>query len=323
MRLTKHHGLGNDFLVLLDADGSRPLTADQVRALCDRHRGVGADGLIRATRPGEAVAARAQRPGAAGAKSGEAASFDLSAAAAAEGATVSGPRAPSNIVAIMELSNADGSRAEMSGNGIRCLAQALVAAGWAPGPALPISTDAGLRTVTVHDQPDVVTQVSSVEMGPARVVGDAPEWAGGPFRRALLVDMGNPPLVVELAPGHEQAAAGDTADVRLVELGERVNAKLPDGANVHLLAPDGDGREGIVIRTYERGVGPTLACGTGACASAAAAGAWGLAGDRVPVCQPGGRAEVTLGAPVVLRGPATFVATVDVPDPSGSTGAAR
>jgi diaminopimelate epimerase len=282
MRLTKHHGLGNDFLVLLDADGSHSLTPEQVRALCDRHRGVGADGLIRATRPGEAVAV--------------------------------------GIVAIMELTNADGSRAEMSGNGIRCLAQALVAAGWAPGPALPISTDAGLRTVTVHDQVDAVTQVSSVEMGPARVVGDAPEWAGGPFRRALLVDMGNPHLVVELAPGHEQALAGDTGDVRLVELGERVNAKLPDGANVHLLAPDGDGSDGIVIRTYERGVGPTLACGTGACASAAAALAWGLAGTRVPVRQPGGSAEVTLGATVVLRGPATLVATIDVPGPGGVAG---
>jgi diaminopimelate epimerase len=284
MRLTKHHGLGNDFVVLLDDDGSRSLTPDQVRALCDRHRGVGADGLIRATRPGEAVAV--------------------------------------GIVAIMELTNADGSRAEMSGNGIRCLAQALVAAGWASGPALPISTDAGLRTVTVHDAVDAVTQVSSVEMGPARVVGDAPEWAGGPFRRALLVDMGNPHLVVELAPGHEQAAAADTGDVRLVELGERVNAKLPDGANVHLLAPDGEGSDGIVIRTYERGVGPTLACGTGACASAAAAHAWGLAGERVPVRQPGGSAEVTLGGSVVLRGPATLVATVDVPDVTGATGAA-
>jgi diaminopimelate epimerase len=292
MRLTKHHGLGNDFLVLLDEDGPGPLSADQVRALCDRRRGVGADGLIRATRPGDAVNV--------------------------------------GIVAVMELTNADGSRAEMSGNGIRCLAQALVAAGWATGPALPISTDAGLRTVTVHDQLDAVTQVSSVDMGPARVVGDAPEWAGGPFRRALLVDMGNPHLVVELAPGHEQAAAGDTGDVRLVELGERVNAKLPDGANVHLLAPDGDGTDdgradgsnGIVIRTYERGVGPTLACGTGACASAAAAHAWGLAGDRVPVRQPGGSAEVALGPTVVLRGPATLVATVDVPDPVEAAGAA-
>jgi diaminopimelate epimerase len=276
MRLTKHHGLGNDFLVLLDADGSQSLTPDQVRALCDRHRGVGSDGLIRAIRPGDAGDAAAGGP-----------------------------------VAIMELTNADGSRAEMSGNGIRCLAQALVAAEWAPGPALSIATDAGLRTVTVHEQVDALTQVSSVEMGAARVVGDPPEWTSGPYRRALLVDMGNPHLVLELATGHEDAAAADTGDVRLVELGERVNAKLPGGANVHLLAPDGDG---VAIRTYERGVGPTQACGTGACASAAAARAWGLAGNRVAVRQPGGPAEVTLGSTVILRGPATLVATVDVPD---------
>jgi diaminopimelate epimerase len=277
MRLTKHHGLGNDFLVLLDADGSRRVSTEGVRALCDRHRGVGADGFIRATRPGGSAAV--------------------------------------GTVAVMELSNADGSRAEMSGNGIRCLAQALVVGGWAPGPQLPISTDAGLRTVTVHDEVDAVTQVSSVEMGSARIIGDAPEWVGGPVRRALLVDMGNPHLVLDLSPVHEQAVDADTDDVRLVELGERVNAKLSEGANVHLLAVHDDG---IAIRTYERGVGPTQACGTGACAAAAAARSWLLAGDSVPVRQPGGSAEVTLGPTVVLKGPATLVATIDVPEPAGA-----
>jgi diaminopimelate epimerase len=82
---------------------------------------------------------------------------------------------------------------------------------------------------------------------------------------------------------------------------------------VHLLTT-GRAPGGIAIRTYERGVGPTLACGTGACASAAAARAWGLAGDRVPVAQPGGTAEVALGSgpddEVVLRGPATYVAEI-------------
>jgi diaminopimelate epimerase len=293
MRLTKHHGLGNDFLVLLDDDGSRTVTPDRVRALCDRHRGVGADGLIRATRPGEGV--------------------DV------------------GIVAVMQLVNADGSPAEMSGNGIRCVAQALVRGGWAPGPKLPIATDAGLRTVTVHEDAGA-TQVSSVEMGAARVVGEAPEWAGGPFRRALLVDMGNPHLVLELAPEHAEAVAGDTEDVRLVELGARVNAKLPEGANVHLLAPDAEAGGEVAIRTYERGVGPTQACGTGACASAVAAAEWGLAagtaagtgtGAWVPVRQPGGGAEVGLGPVVVLRGPATYIATVDVPDPADPADPAR
>ncbi|HWD71023.1 MAG TPA: diaminopimelate epimerase, partial [Actinomycetota bacterium] len=104
LRLTKHHGQGNDFLVLLDPDGRYPLDAATARFLCDRHRGVGADGVIRATRaePGDDCA-----------------------------------------VLRMELRNADGGTAEMSGNGVRCLAQAAVDAGLASGPELVIRTLAG------------------------------------------------------------------------------------------------------------------------------------------------------------------------------------
>ncbi len=271
MRLTKHHGLGNDFLVLLDPDASHPLDADLARALCDRHTGVGADGIIRATPAPEA------------------------------------PRAGSTTR--MELRNADGSPAEMSGNGIRCLAQALLLADPGLGPDVPIATDAGLRTVTVHERLDAVTHSLSVAMGVARVDGEAPEWAGGEVARALLVDMGNPHVVLDLS----RAVAGAAEDIDLVEVGETVNGKIPGGANVHLLTA-GRAPGGIAIRTYERGVGPTLACGTGACASAVAARAWGLAGDHVPVAQPGGTAEVTLGSSpddeVVLRGPATYVAEI-------------
>ncbi|HEX6418153.1 MAG TPA: diaminopimelate epimerase [Acidimicrobiales bacterium] len=272
MRLTKHHGLGNDFLVVLDTDSSHPLDADVARALCDRHTGIGADGIMRATPTGPGEPGRAR----------------------------------------MTLFNADGSRAEMSGNGIRCLAQALVL-GWPDvGTEIPIDTDAGLRTVTVHEQTDAVTHVLSVAMGTARVGGEAPEWAGGPVGRTLTVDMGNPHLVLDLS----QTGIAAMNDDDLVALGETVNAKVPGGANVHVLAAHEGGGEGIAIRTYERGVGLTRACGTGACAAAVAARAWGLAGDHVPVDMPGGRAEVTLGAAdddqVVLRGPATFVAEVSL-----------
>jgi diaminopimelate epimerase len=265
MRLTKHHGLGNDFLVLLDDEASRPLDADVAQALCDRRTGVGADGMIRAT-PLDAVA--------------------------------------DDAVAAMELRNADGSPAETSGNGIRCLAQALILAGWAGGPTIPIRTDAGRRVVTLHDRADRRTHTLSVEMGVARVGGEAPEWAGGPVRRTLRVDVGNPHLVFEV---------GGADEVDIVELGESVNAKEPGGANVHLLTAEAG--DHIAIRTYERGVGPTLACGTGACAAAVAARAWGLVGGVVAVDQAGGTAEVTVGADgaVVLRGPATLVATVELP----------
>jgi diaminopimelate epimerase len=265
MRLTKHHGLGNDFLVLLDDDASHPLDADIARALCDRRTGVGADGMIRAT-PLDVVA--------------------------------------DDAVAAMDLRNADGSPAETSGNGIRCLAQALILAGWADGPTVPIRTDAGRRVVTLHDRADPRTHMLSVEMGVARVGGEAPEWAGGPVRRTLRVDVGTPHLVFEV---------GTLDDADVVELGESVNAKEPGGANVHVLA--GEAGDRIAIRTYERGVGPTLACGTGACAAAVAARAWGLVGDLVAVDQAGGTADVALGADgaAVLRGPATLVATVDLP----------
>lgn len=289
MRLTKHHGLGNDFLVLLDPESSHPVDPEIVRALCDRHTGVGADGIMRLTPPESAE-----------------------------------PTSPARVH--MELRNADGSLAEMSGNGIRCSAQALLL-GW-PGvvsedPAdgtsqlpvdIPIETGAGLRTVTIHEQVDAVTHSVSVAMGPARIVDDAPEWTGGGIARALVVDTGNPHLVLDLSGAGPAAAA----DVDLVALGEAVNAKVAGGANVHLLTVEADRERGhaIAIRTYERGVGLTLACGTGACASAAAARAWGLVGDRVAVDMPGGRADVTLAghddADVVLRGPATFVAAVDL-----------
>jgi diaminopimelate epimerase len=265
MRLTKHHGLGNDFLVLLDDDASHPVDADVASALCDRRTGVGADGLIRAT-PLDVVA--------------------------------------DDAVAAMDLRNADGSPAETSGNGIRCLAQALVLAGWAGGPTIPIRTAAGRAVVSLHDRADAQTHTLTVEMGVARVGGEAPEWAGGPVRRSLRVDVGNPHLVLEVR---------GLDDVDLVELGEGVNAKEPGGANVHLLT--GEAADRIAIRTYERGVGPTLACGTGACAAAVAAQAWGLVGDVIAVGQAGGTALVTVGpdGAVVLRGPATLVATVELP----------
>src|SRR5277367_4842126 len=103
--LTKHHGAGNDFLVILDPDDRRPLSAAGVRVLCDRHRGIGADGVLRVMN------------GRAGA------------------------------VLSMELRNADGGVAEMSGNGIRCLVQAAVDAGLVKPPTFTVSTLAGLRTV--------------------------------------------------------------------------------------------------------------------------------------------------------------------------------
>ena len=249
MRLEKYHGLGNDFLVLLDLDGRHPLEGEEVRALCDRHRGVGADGVIRVT---------------------------------------AGPT--------MELYNADGGRAEISGNGIRCLARAVVDAGVATGPNLSIATDAGPRDVRVGDDGMV-----SVEMGTARLHDVADELLPPGALRATRVEMGNPHLVL-LIDGPPPDEVAESAAARAAA----------DGVNVEVVTV-GPEAGTLTMRVWERGVGETLSCGTGACAAAVATRAWGLADDHVVVHQPGGDLRVNLtGETVVLTGPAVHVCSVEV-----------
>ncbi len=266
MRLTKHHGLGNDFLVVLDLDGIHPVSPEQAAALCDRRTGIGADGLLRAT-------------------------------AGTGGADVT-----------MQLLNADGSIAEMSGNGIRCLAQAVFQAGLARPPVLRVATDAGPRTVRVLARLGSATHRMSAEMGQAKVVGDEPEWVDGDVLRAVRVDVGNPHVVLHWGG----AELPDRAT--LVAIGERIDGATPGGANVEIVAPGGaSGSLDMVV--HERGVGPTRACGTGACAAVAAAAEWELCGPTATVQMPGGPAEVTLGDPVLLTGDTTSVAILDTPWP--------
>lgn len=265
MRLTKHHGLGNDFLVLLDLDGIYPVSPDQAVALCDRHTGIGADGLLRVT-------------------------------AGVGGADVT-----------MRLLNADGSVAEMSGNGIRCLAQAVFQAGLAAPPLLTVATDAGLRTVRVLERTGPRTQILSAEMGQAKVGEERPEWVDGEVLRAVQVDVGNPHIVLHW--GGAQLPDQDS----LIAIGARIDDSTPGGANVEIIQPASGG--GLDLVVYERGVGPTQACGTGACAAAAAAHGWELVAETATVHMPGGSVEVTLGDPVVLTGEATSVAVLDTPWP--------
>ena len=264
MRLTKHHGLGNDFLVLLDLDDAQPIDDDIARAVCDRHRGVGADGLIRVTR------------------------------AEAEGA---GDRFR------MELRNEDGSRAEMSGNGISCLGQAVVRAGLAPDGVVEVDTDGGPRTVTVVETQAPHRHRMRVAMGPASLGGELPEWVDERILQAVHVDMGNPHVVLHVAD------ADDVPD--LVEIGERINSSTPGGTNVELVLPGDPGE--VTMLVYERGVGPTQACGTGAVAAAAAAHAWELAPATVTVHQPGGPAVVELGEVAHLTVPVVAIAAVEWP----------
>jgi diaminopimelate epimerase len=208
----------------------------------------------------------------------------------------------------MELRNADGSEAEMSGNGIRCLGQAAVDAGLVSPPRFTVATAGGSRTVeyTPSDAPGWAS--ASVDMGPARLGPDQPQEFDD--RRARTVDVGNPHLVL-LGP--------DTAAVDIAELGPKLQAAFSGGINIEWITVDHDeGGELLDFRVWERGVGETLACGTGSVAAAAAARSWAVVRGEgtVRVRNPGGILEVTLGvdegASTLLAGPVRKVADVDV-----------
>ena len=268
MRLAKYQALGNDFLVVVDLDGRQPVDEATARALCDRHLGVGADGLIRAT-------------------SGR------------DRADVT-----------MELRNADGGRAETSGNGLRCLARALVDAGVVSGRRMVVATDAGTSAVEVHADGTV-----TVDMGVTRMLAD------GELGRAIegvwahrYVDMGNPHLVL---------ARRDLTGVAVEQIGPEAERALAGGINVEFVAT-GPGPDELTMRVWERGVGETRSCGSGACAAAAAFRDLKEVGDRVVVHQPGGDLIVDLGGDrILLTGPAELVCTVEVPEARAAGGGER
>ncbi len=153
----------------------------------------------------------------------------------------------------MELHNADGGEAEMSGNGIRCLAQAAVDAGLVSAPRFTVATAGGLRTVEYTPGEAPGWAKASVDMGPARLGPDQPQEFDD--RRARTVDVGNPHLVL-LGP--------DTAAVDIAELGPKLQAAFSGGINVEWITPGRDEQgELLEFRVWERGAGETLACGTG------------------------------------------------------------
>ena len=265
LRMTKHHGAGNDFLVLLDPEGRRPVRPEEVLSLCDRHRGVGADGFIRGT------------PGA----------------------------GPGGADVVMELYNADGSRAEMSGNGVRCLVQAVVDAGWTGEGTVEVDTPAGRRPVRYRRGPGpgeghAEVGMGSVVLGESVVVGDVPG-----LRAARRASIGNPHLVLLLD--------GPPEDELVARTGARLEGSVPEGANVEFVWPASGDAGVLAMRVWERGVGETLACGTGTCAAAAAVASWGIGGRHFTVLNPGGALEVEIGDEgALLGGPTICVGAVEV-----------
>jgi diaminopimelate epimerase len=288
---TKGHGTGNDFILIADPEDRYRIDAGQVAALCDRHRGVGADGLIRAVPSRDLPEGRALLQTDPGAEW------------------------------FMDYRNADGSVSEMCGNGVRVFAHFLLTEKLAElpdGGTLTIGTRAGLKTV------ERVPDGYAVDMGPwefifpeeatARGTDSLVETPGLEVQRpALSISMGNPHTVVALADPAELTAA------RLFDA-PAVTPLPPNGTNVEYVVPDEplvhDGAGRVTMRVHERGVGETQSCGTGACAAAAATRYW--AGTDAPdswvVQVPGGAVGVTFRAGpdgrehVELSGPAQLVA---------------
>jgi len=275
IRLTKHHGLGNDFLVALTSrtPGVESIASAAVaRRWCDRHRGIGADGLIVGIDDG---------PG------------DADASGVASDVA-------------MRLFNADGSEAEISGNGIRCLAQAWSLAHERPEiEGLRIRTAGGMRLLDLRTTTDPAVADVTVDMG---AVSPGPE---APPSLCAIADehvgsgsVGNPHVVVQVA----RAAQLDALDV--AGLGAPADAAVPGGANIHFMVVEDRGA--IRLRHWERGAGITDACGSGATVAAVLAHRWGLVDDRVRVDMPGGAAVVEVGATKRLIGPSAHVADIEV-----------
>lgn len=272
----KGHGTGNDF-VILPATDPAAITPALVTALCDRRRGIGGDGVLVVARTSDCPEVVDQ--------AGAAPYF-------------------------MDYRNADGSLAQMCGNGARVFVAHLIMQGLVEPGIVPIATRGGTRRVRAEP-----SGALCVDMGPATFldrddIAVRAEWAGtAPTRPAIGVLMPNP---------HAVAWVEDLAEAGSLRQAPTVTpaSAYPEGANVEfvqVLAPDH-----VTMRVFERGVGETLSCGTGACAAAVATlrrAGQSAAGQSMRVDVPGGRLDVVWRADgeVELHGPAEFVArgTID------------
>jgi diaminopimelate epimerase len=276
MRFAKGHGTGNDFVILPDVDDELELAPGLVQRLCGRRTGIGADGVLRVVRAG-------------------AASLGAYAYASGSGAAEW----------FMDYLNADGSAAEMCGNGIRVFARYLIDHQLATGPEIVVGTRAGVRAVRCGDDGQF-----SVDMGPARVTGTGSAVIGGSSYQGVAVDVGNPHLACVV---DEPLAGFDLARAPVVD-----PAGFPEGVNVEVVRLAG-GRS-IEMRVHERGSGETLSCGTGAGGGAGggapptATGEWPGAGTLAwEVRVPGGRLRVIPSATAsVLAGAAVIVAEGEI-----------
>lgn len=273
---TKMNGCGNDFVIVDDRDEVWDFDENAVSLICDRHFGVGADGMI-LVRP------------------------------------ATDPAADFHMLYI----NADGSLAEMCGNGVRVFARFLSDRGLTSGNTVVVQTLSGSKRVTIERDSSGEFGSAQVDMGkpitaPALVpttlegdpVIDAPIQTEMGEVRVTCVSMGNPHAIVWVE---------DADDAPVTELGPLIESDpaFPRGTNVEFAQLAAGERDRIRLRVWERGVGETLACGTGACATAVAAALTGRTGRTVTVELSGGELEIewTDAGTVLMKGPAAEVFT--------------
>jgi diaminopimelate epimerase len=276
MIFVKGHGTENDFVLLPDIDAEIALSPARVAALCDRRRGLGADGVLRITTAGAVVAAGVLE------------------------------RLPDGVGAndwYMDYRNADGSIAQMCGNGVRVFAHYLRASGLESRDEFVVGSLAGPRPVVLHFAGQTRADVT-VDMGKANRLGAGEAVIGGRRFTGVAIDVGNPHLacVDPLLSADELAALDVSAPVQFDR------TQFPDGVNVEVLTAPADGV--VRMRVHERGVGETRSCGTGTVAAAVAAlASVGADTGTLTVRVPGGDVVVTVtDATSHLRGPSVLVA---------------
>lgn len=282
IEFSKGHGTQNDFVVLPDLEVRLDLSADRVAALCDRQRGLGADGVLRVAKAGALLVA---------------------------GVLAALPEGVGEDDWFMDYRNGDGSIAEMCGNGVRVFAHYLNATGLEQRTEYVVGSRAGARPVVVHAAGPTGGEVT-VDMGVVRELGPSTATLAGWALAGIGIDVGNPHLAC--------VDDGLTVDA-LAKLDLSVSPGFdpdlfPHGVNVEILtALDAD--NAVDMRVYERGVGETRSCGTGTVAAAAAAltaagVSIGTGSGEVTVRVPGGQVRVGIaGGRAWLRGPSVLLAS--------------
>jgi diaminopimelate epimerase len=271
MNFYKYHGTGNDFIIIEAMEGRSFLAPDMIASLCRRNTGVGADGIIYAC------------------------------------------RATSGVDAAMRIFNADGSEAEMCGNGIRCLSKYLYEKLGICKDNMQIETQAGVKNLTLRIEGGLVTDVE-VDMGlpdfanpdlPVNQAGSGPgqvslDLDNGENIEATCVSMGNPHCVIFVDDITTATVSG------LGPMLER-HKSFPSRTNVEFVQPLDPGH--LKVRVWERGVGETAACGSGACAAFVAAIHAGIGESPMIINLPGGdlRLNVDQYGHIIMAGPAVEV----------------